>query len=195
MKTLVIVGHNDLSKSKYSKAIVDELRHRKNQDLTVHILCEEYMHYNINVSAEKDLLQAYDRIVFVFPVQWYSVPSLLKKWQEDVLLDGFAYGKGGDKLKGKETYFIATSAGSAEDYSDKGYNNYPVMDYFKPFEQTFRLCSMDLRLPMFYQGVYREGRGSEESLRKLATEAYDYICAKEVLAWPLHRRNLKPKLV
>jgi len=47
-------------------------------------------------------LLEHDRIVLQFPMYWYSMPPLLKKWLDDVLTYNFAYGSKGDKLKGKD---------------------------------------------------------------------------------------------
>ena len=180
MKTLVIVGHPNLPASRVSRSIIEEIKTQANSDITLHVLWEAYPDYKIDIKKEQDLLMAHEKVVFVFPTQWYAVPALLKKWQEDVLVAGFAYGDGGDKLKGKQTYFISSTAGDSVAYSASGYNNYPIIDFFKPFEQTFRLCSMDLREPIFFQGVYQR---PEADIATFAKTAYEYIVKNDVKVW------------
>ncbi len=47
--------------------------------------------FAIDVKNEQSMLKAHHRIVIQFPLYWYSVPPLLKKWQDDVLTPGFSY--------------------------------------------------------------------------------------------------------
>ncbi|RTL87458.1 flavodoxin family protein [Ancylobacter aquaticus] len=65
-------------------------------------LYAEYPDFTIDVEREQQLLLEHDRIVLQFPMYWYSMPPLLKKWLDDVLTYNFAYGSKGDKLKGKD---------------------------------------------------------------------------------------------
>ena len=58
------------------------------------------------------MLEAADRVVLQFPMYWYSTPALLKQWQDDVLLYGWAYGSTGTALHGKEL-LLAVSVGGA----------------------------------------------------------------------------------
>ena len=55
--------------------------------------------------------QDHDRITYQFPMYWYSVTPLLKKWLDDVLTDGFAYGSTGNKLEGKDPQVIVSVEG------------------------------------------------------------------------------------
>mgnify|MGYP000294813509 CR=1 FL=1 len=72
---------------------------------------QTYPDFQIDAEKEKELLLCHDILVFVFPIYWYSSPSLLKEWQDCVLEYGFAYGSKGNKLHGK-TLLCMTSTGS-----------------------------------------------------------------------------------
>ena len=50
-------------------------------------------------------------IVLMHPIQWYSMPALLKLWLDEVLTYGWAYGPGGSALKGKDLWLVATTGG------------------------------------------------------------------------------------
>ncbi|RXL71629.1 flavodoxin family protein, partial [Citrobacter sp. AAK_AS5] len=64
--------------------------------VTVHDLFAAYPDGVIDVAAEQALVRAHDRIVFQFPLFWFSMPPLLKVWFDQVLGYGFVYGPGGD---------------------------------------------------------------------------------------------------
>ena len=60
----------------------------------------EHPNYQIDVTAEQAKLVKADVIVWQFPVNWYSLPALLKKWLDNVFSHGFAYG---DNKRTRET--------------------------------------------------------------------------------------------
>lgn len=74
----------------------------KQEGVTVHRVYEAYPEEKIDVATEQKLLTEHDRIVLQFPFYWYSSPSLLKQWEDDVLTYGWALGNKGDKLHGRE---------------------------------------------------------------------------------------------
>ncbi|NRT35256.1 putative NADPH-quinone reductase [Clostridium beijerinckii] len=78
MKTLVVLAHPDLESSKVSKVWKREL-HKYPDEITIHELYKEYPDWNIDVLREQTLIETYEKIVFEFPLYWYSYPPLLKK--------------------------------------------------------------------------------------------------------------------
>lgn len=93
MKTLVIISHPDIMESGSQQYLLSSIPNDTN--ITVRHLESLYPDFKIDVPKEQALLKEHDRIIFQFPLYWYSSPALLKKWQDDVLTDGFAYGKKG----------------------------------------------------------------------------------------------------
>ena len=61
-----------------------------------------YPDYDIDVAAEQAQAQPASLIVLLHPIQWYSMPALLKLWLDEVLAYGWAYGPGGTALQGKD---------------------------------------------------------------------------------------------
>ena len=53
----------------------------------------EYPDYRIDIDREQQRLRDHDVVVFMFPLYWYSTPSMLKEWQDLVLEHGWAYGQ------------------------------------------------------------------------------------------------------
>ena len=110
-------------------------------------LYKEYPRFGIDCDREQGRLIDHDVIVFQFPMFWYSSPSLIKEWEDIVLEHGFAYGAGGDKLEGKRMLLAITAAGSADAYTDDGYQHFPIRTFLTPLEQTARLCNMSFAPP------------------------------------------------
>jgi len=140
MKPLVIVAHPNLSASRNNRRLVEELR--CHPDIYVHELYSDYPDWVIDVALEQELLLSHELIVFQFPLYWYSTPPLLKKWQDDVLTHGWAYGSKGNKLRGKEL-LIATSIGGGLDvYQAGGSNHFSISEILRPLQATANICGM-----------------------------------------------------
>ncbi|WP_078382478.1 NAD(P)H-dependent oxidoreductase [Sutcliffiella halmapala] len=169
MKTLVLVAHPNLQESKVNRIWKERLQQEPN--ITVHDLYEAYPTGVIDVEREQQLLLQHDRIVYQFPFYWYSTPSLLKKWQDEVYLYGFAYGTG-NQLRGKE-FVLAISAGKAEDsYRPDGTSLYTMEQLLLPLKATVTLTELDY-LPPFI--LYGAAYISEEEIRKNAELLVNYL--------------------
>ncbi|SFD76342.1 Putative NADPH-quinone reductase (modulator of drug activity B) [Paenibacillus catalpae] len=167
MKTLVIVTHPNMEASRVNKAWVEEL---KNQgDVTVHELYKAYPDENIDVAKEQQLVEAHDRIIFQFPLFWYSTPALLKKWFDSVLQYGWAFGPDGDKTKGKEIGVAVSTYGSEESYQRAGFNRFTVQEILRPIEATAHFISASY-LPHFTLNDV-----SNLSDERLAQSRIDYV--------------------
>jgi glutathione-regulated potassium-efflux system ancillary protein KefG len=151
MKTLVIVAHPNLEKSVMNKAWAAEIE--KYENATVRRLYEIYPDEKINVEEEQALLLAHDRIVFQFPFYWYSTPSLLKKWMDEVLAFGWAYGPGGDKLRGKQLVLACSTGGPEVAYVAGGYNQYTMSELLRPLQATSNLIGTRYITPFTQHGV------------------------------------------
>ncbi|MEC1353656.1 NAD(P)H-dependent oxidoreductase [Bacillus sonorensis] len=170
MKTLVIVVHPNIEASrinkKWKEAVLSE------PGITVHDLYEKYRHQPIDVEYEQQLLLAHDRIVFQFPLYWYSSPPLLKQWFDEVFTFGWAHGPGGTKLKGKE-WVTAMSIGSPEHaYQAGGYNLFSISELTKPFQASASLVGMAY-LPSFAE--YRANKISDQEIAQSASRYVEHI--------------------
>ncbi|MCI3919431.1 NAD(P)H-dependent oxidoreductase [Paenibacillus sp. TRM 82003] len=147
MKTLVIVAHPDLCNgSRMNRRLVEALRGQAG--ITVHDIYEAYPNGAIDVDAEHRLLESHDKVVFQFPLYWYSSPYLLKKWLDDVLTFGWAYGPGGDKLHGKSLGLAITTGGPESSFQAGGYNQFSMSEITKPFQAMAHLVGFTF-LPLF----------------------------------------------
>ncbi len=151
MKTLVIVAHPNIAKSWINRRWVEELK--KHPEITVHELYKEYPSGTIDVEREQALLLEHHRIVWQFPFYWYSSPPLLKKWQDEVLTYGWAYGSKGDKLHGKELMLAISTGGPAAAYRADGYNHFTMSELTTPFQATSNLIGTKFLPPFVLNGI------------------------------------------
>jgi glutathione-regulated potassium-efflux system ancillary protein KefG len=119
-----------------------------NDAVTLVDLYGEYPDYRIDIDREQQRLRDHDMIVFMFPLYWYSTPSILKEWQDLVLEYGFAYGSEGNALHGKTFLCALTAGGAAKAYKSDGYNHFTIRQLLQPLEQMADLTGM-LYLPPF----------------------------------------------
>ena len=173
MKIMVIVAHPNLDNSRANRMLMEHDGLHANGNVDVRDLYKEYPDWTIDIEREQQLLLQYDRVVF-HPFYWYSCPPLLKKWFDDVLTFGWAFGPEGNNLKGKEFMVATTVAGLEQGYQAGGDNWYTVSELLRPIQATLNRCKVRY-LPAF--ATYNVERVSDEALR---AEADRY--AQQVLA-------------
>ena len=150
---LLLFAHPALEKSRVHRRLLQRVPALPG--LTVNDLYEAYPDFDIDVRREQALLLDHELILMQHPLYWYSVPALLKQWQDLVLEHGWAYGTGGSRLRGKRMASIITSGGGPAAYTREGLNRYTVRELLAPVEQTARLCGMDYLPPSLVQGTHR----------------------------------------
>lgn len=153
MKTLIMITHPNISESMMNKRWMEELLKFPDK-YTVHQLHDAYPDEKIDVQAEQRLIEQYDRIIFQFPYYWFNVPSLLKKWLDEVMTHGWAYGsKSGYRMKGKKIA-LAISLGVEEgELSKGGKYKYPLNELTRPFELSFEYVKADYQAPFAFYGM------------------------------------------
>ena len=124
-------------------------------EVEVRSLYDLYPDFDIDVSAEQAALRRADRVVWLHPVYWYSVPSMLKHWFDVVLLRGFAYGEGGTALAGKSCLWVPTAGGDTGAYSADGLHQQPFENFIAPILQTARFCGMVWEEPLLMVGAHK----------------------------------------
>jgi glutathione-regulated potassium-efflux system ancillary protein KefG len=154
-RVLVLFAHPRLEKSRVNRSLL--ARFPQHPDITFRDLYELYPDFNVDKDAEQQLLMDHDIIVWHHPLYWYSAPPLLKQWIDIVLAFGWAYGPGGDKLKGKHVFQVITSGGGAEAYSKEGFHGFTIEEFLRPFQRTITLCGMFHLPPFAVHGSNRIG--------------------------------------
>lgn len=153
-KILINYGHRRPQSSQFNAQLAAAVRDLPG--VTFNNLTERYPDLKIDGEHERQLLLAHDVVVLQFPFHWYHTPAILKEWQDEVLAFGFAYGPGGDKLKGKSMMIAMTTGGPAESYQAGGYNHYSFDQLLSPLHATANLTGMHWLPPFISAGVLRQ---------------------------------------
>lgn len=146
-KTLVILAHPNLTDSQINAAWLSRLEQAA-APVTIRKIYELYPDWSVNVAAEQALLENHERIFLQFPLYWYSTPPLLKKWLDDVLTYGWAYGPGGNRLAHKEIGLIVSTGSPEAAYGADGRLGHTLAELLRPLEQTVRFVGARY-LPLF----------------------------------------------
>jgi glutathione-regulated potassium-efflux system ancillary protein KefF len=152
-QTYVLAAHPNWRESRVNRLLVEEAR--AVEGVQVQDLYARYPDYDIDVPAEQAKAAAAQLIVLLHPIQWYSMPALMKLWLDEVLRYGWAYGPGGTALTGKDLWLVATTGGPEESYHPQGYNRYFFDAFLPPYEQTATLCGMRFLPPLLLHGAHR----------------------------------------
>lgn len=169
---LVISGHPRLDHSNANAVIIKKL---ESSGLDLSVL---YLHkggYTFDVPAAQEALREAKAVVFQFPIFWYSYPSLMKKWVEDVFAHGFAYGSQGTALKGKDFFISCTTGGPEQAYRAEGMQKHTLKEFFYNFDQIAALCGMKLHEPFVTYGcAYVPGMSPGSVKERIVKEAENH---------------------
>lgn len=149
----VLAAHPNWRESRVNRLLLERARAVGNA--TVRDLYGTYPDYDIDVPAEQAAVEAAALVVLLHPIQWYSMPSLMKLWLDEVLRHGWAYGHGGTALQGKDLWLVATTGGAETSYHPQGYNRFFFDAFLPPYEQTAYLCGMRFLPPLLLHGAHR----------------------------------------
>jgi len=180
---LVIVAHPELEQSRANRRLLQAARSLQRNSppgrLAVRDLYALYPDYLIDIAVEQAALKAARLVVWQQPVRWYSMPPLLKLWLDDVLTFGWAYGPGGDALRGKDLWLVASTGGPEDSYRPDSYNRYFFDAFLPPYEQTAALCGMRFLPPLILHGAHKASEA------ELAAHAETYVRRlADYPAWP-----------
>ena len=149
----VLAAHPNWRESRVNRRLLEAARGVSGA--LVRDLYALYPDYDIDVAAEQAHAEAADLIVLLHPIQWYSMPALMKLWVDEVLTFGWAYGHGGTALQGKDVWLVATTGGPEASYHPQSYNRYFFDAFLPPYEQTAALCGMRFLPPLMLHGAHR----------------------------------------
>lgn len=170
MSILVLVFHPNLSNSRINKRLIQEIT--DHAEITIHSLYDAYPNEIIDVLEEQQLLETHTRIVLQFPLYWYSSPPLLKRWFDEILTHGWAYGSRGKKLHNKQL-LLAVTAGDAEDsFTPNGAVKYTLEELLRPIQATSNIIGTSYLKPFL---LYRVGQLTDEQLDAHAKSYINYI--------------------
>lgn len=107
-----------------------------------------------DIQREQQRVDRADRLVFVFPIYWWSVPGLLKGWFDRVLTLNWAYKVAEDgrivgNLRDVPVHLIATAGTDASGFDKHGYSTAMQTQIV---EGVFGFCGLkNVTLDILYQ--------------------------------------------
>ncbi|MGX7030165.1 NAD(P)H-dependent oxidoreductase [Vagococcus zengguangii] len=165
MKTLIILSHPDVSGSSTQQFLMAATQTLEN--VTLHHLEKYYPQGNINREYEQTLIADHDRIIFQFPLYWYSSPATLKEWQ-DVVLDE----KKIDDWQGKEFGIVVIAGVAKKEYQAGGREIFTMDELMRPYQAVANKFKWQY-LPIF--GIYQFAYMTESCKQKLLIRYQQYI--------------------
>jgi len=172
-KTLIIVTHPDINNSVINKRWLNELE-KFPEKFRIHQLHEVYPDQKFDILAEQMLVEEHDHIIFQFPYYWYYGPALLKKWLDEVLTHGWAYGsKSVFAFRGKKVA-LAISLGLKEEHLQRGTPlKFNLKDLTAPYEALFDWVKADYQPLFAYYGMTFEP--SEEWIERSVPKYLEFL--------------------
>jgi glutathione-regulated potassium-efflux system ancillary protein KefF len=152
-RAYLLAAHPDWRESHVNRLLLQQAR--EVPGVQVQDLYARYPDYDIDVAREQANAEAAQLIVLLHPIQWYSMPALMKLWLDEVLRYGWAYGRAGTALHGKDLWLVASTGGPEQSYHPQGYNRYFFDAFLPPYEQTAALCGMRFLPPLLLHGAHR----------------------------------------
>ncbi|WP_027108051.1 NAD(P)H-dependent oxidoreductase [Lacticigenium naphthae] len=169
MKTLLLISHPEIEDSGSQQYLLQSLP--SSAAITVRHLDTLYSDGKIDREKEQAMLLAHDRILFQFPFYWYSTPSLLKKWQDEVLTEDFAYGKQ-KNLTGKEFGLVISVGIKETEYQAGGREGFTVNELVAPLRALANKLDMQYVKPLI---IYQFHYLSERDRMRLLIKYQQYL--------------------
>lgn len=157
MKTLVVIGHPDVATS----STQGFFKHVAKQEagVTWYPLVAPF-----DRGAERALLWAADRIIFEFPLYWYSVPAVMKAWLDEVFDDDLL-GTTGDRLAGKELGLVVNTGRALKDFAPGQGQSFTLAELLRPLQALANETKMTYLTPLVVgQFAYLTERERQELL-------------------------------
>ncbi|WP_417451466.1 NAD(P)H-dependent oxidoreductase [Kordiimonas sp.] len=148
---LLLYAHPTPRGSYLNRYLVESLR--KIPNCEVRDLYQLYPDFYVDTAREQECLSRADVVVMQFPIRWFNVPSIIREWQDSVLTKGFAFGDGGDALKGKRFMAAVSTGGQAYSYGHEKPHGAVIDAYLAPLVQTAVFCGMEVVKPFVVHGA------------------------------------------
>ena len=114
-RVLVVSGHPDSATSIATRTIMEEIA-KTLPGVELLYLDKVYPDFKIDADRERQRVREADIIVLQYPIYWYTPPAIMKRWQEEVFVFGFAHDAKGGLLGGKKLLLSMTSGAPESHY-------------------------------------------------------------------------------
>lgn len=184
MKTLVIVAHPQLAHSTTEAFLKQAATTAGN--VTWHELTLPF-----DVAAEQALLVAADRLIFQFPLYWYSAPAILKQWLDEVWNSQLVSEQ---LVKGNELGIVTTVAHAATAFQPGAQQQFTIAELLRPYEALAHALGMKYLPPLpIYQ--FEQQRDDQQQLLFIKYQQYltapDFLHLHDQVQWLARRLTKK----
>lgn len=147
-KTLILVGHPDLVHSgtqTFLKEVATTLTDTTWWDVTT-----QPVDTSTQIARLQGEMRRYDRLIFQFPLYWYSMPGVFKQWLDTVWTTPFVYGRAGEQppLVAKELGLVVTFSQAPDSYRLGGREHFSLSELMRPLDALAQAAQMTM-LPIF----------------------------------------------
>lgn len=173
-KTLVLMFHPETGRSRANVALARAASVVETVDVVdmAALYPERRFDLMVEGAVEAQRLMSADRIVLQFPMQWYSVPGLLKDWIDAVLFRMYyIQPHEGQRLIGTPILIAVTTGADARALSAEGRVGFTLDQLLAPLEATARRCGLPWHAPFAVHGM------NDMSDALVAQGAIDYQAA------------------
>ncbi|WP_300369818.1 NAD(P)H-dependent oxidoreductase [Brachyspira sp.] len=149
MKILLIFAHSHWKDSKVNSKLLQSIKDFDN--VTIHNLSDIYNENKIskdNIKDEIELLKKSDKIIFQFPLYWFSTPSILKEWQ-DTVLSALLHSDDNKFLEGKSFQIITTTGGDKSHYDSLEFD---INSLLSPITSSFKHFGLNIEDTLCFYG-------------------------------------------
>ncbi|MTD41062.1 glutathione-regulated potassium-efflux system oxidoreductase KefF [Erwinia sp. CPCC 100877] len=147
---LIIYAHPYPERSHANRSMLEQVRGLAGVEIRT--LYHLYPDFNIDVGAEQAAMENADLIIWQHPMQWYSLPPLMKLWIDKVLSHGWAYGEGGTALHGKSLMWAVTTGGGEHHFSLGDYPGFEILA--QPLQATALYCGLNWLRPFVLHNAF-----------------------------------------
>ncbi|MFC6346195.1 NAD(P)H-dependent oxidoreductase [Vagococcus carniphilus] len=164
-KTLVIIAHPEVADSQLQQFLLESSQSL--EEVEIHYLIEG----QFDIKEEQNKLKKFDRIIFQFPMYWYSAPFILKKWIDEVI--DYTFSK--TELRHKELGLVVSLGVDEANFASGKPENFTLSEIFRPFEALANKCQM-IFLPIFSISLF--SYMTEIEKKRLLIEYQQYLTKK-----------------
>ncbi len=107
-------------------------------------LYEEFPDFHIPTFRERKRIRQYERLIFHFPLIWFSLPPLLKLWIDEVF-DMTWNAEVNHPLQNKDAFIVVTVGGKEENYLEGGMYGTTVSDLLKSLTLSLKVNNIEVK--------------------------------------------------
>lgn len=126
VKTLILVAHPKEQDS-LTQAFLKQALTFGNQDIKRRVLSDGQVDGFLPQDEMQDVLQA-ERIIFQFPLYWYSAPASLHQWLADCLITPYK-----EKMSAKELGLVVSTGRPESEFALGKKQGYSLSELLRPF--------------------------------------------------------------